>query len=259
MKRTHSVTIGNSILYCGDCFSIVPTLDVEADAVISDPPYGLTDCEWDDAIPLNSFWSMIEERMKPSANVVLFGCGKFTVDLINSKRRWYRYDMIWSKNNKVGFLNANLMPMRSHEQVLVFGRPGYLRKTTYNPQKTPGGRVGITTRNHCSSVYDFKGDYTHHNDGTLHPGSILPFKSEKDKGLHPTLKPLALMEFLVRSYTNENDLVLDCFMGSGSTGVAAINTGRRFIGVERERKYFDIACRRIEEAYAHHETSEKEK
>jgi len=193
---------------------------------------------------------MVEAKTKQSANYVLFGCGKFSIALVNSKPKWYRYDLVWAKNNRVGFLNAGLMPMRSHESILVFGQPGHLREAVYNPQKTAGGRVGTKTTNHNSSVYKNKGEYVHHHDGTLHPSSVLQFKSEKDKGLHPTLKPLALMEFLVRSYTNENDIVVDPFMGSGSTAIACVNTGRKFIGVEKEKAYFDVAVQRLEEAYA---------
>jgi len=242
--------IGNSMLFLGDCFDIVPKLGFELDAVISDPPFGITDCPWDKAPPLDKFWTMLDGRAKPSANFVLFGCGKFTVDLVNSKRRWYRYDLIWAKNNKVGFLNANLQPMRSHETILVFGRPGYQRGSVYNPQKALGGKkAGVTTRNHSSSVYRDRGEHTHVSDGTQHPCSLLYFDSEKDKRLHPTLKPIALMEHLVKSYSDEGDIVCDMFMGSGSTGVAAINAGRRFVGIEREQQYFDIAVRRIVEAH----------
>jgi site-specific DNA-methyltransferase (adenine-specific) len=103
-------TIGNCVLYHGDCFDILPKLDCRADAVISDPPFGITACDWDILIPLARFWDMVDRKTKPTANFVLFGCGRFSVDLINSKYRWYRYDLIWHKNNKVGFLNANLMP-----------------------------------------------------------------------------------------------------------------------------------------------------
>ncbi|MCL2710568.1 MAG: site-specific DNA-methyltransferase [Planctomycetaceae bacterium] len=240
---TNQVNIGNATLYCGDCFSVLPKLDVEFDAVISDPPFGITDCEWDCSIPLDSFWAMVECQTKQSANFVLFGCGKFTVDLVNSKRKWYRYDLVWAKSKKCGFLNANLMPMRGHESILVFIRPGFFKAATYNPQKTPGGKAGIKIRNHRSSVYRDKGEYTHVSDGTMHPSSVLPFNSEF--GQHPTQKPLALMEFLVRSYTNEKDIVIDPFMGSGTTGIACVKAGRTFIGIERNKKYFDIACERI--------------
>ena len=154
------------------------------------------------------------------------------------------------KSKKCGHLNANLMPMRNHEQILIFSRPGIRRETTYTPQKTPGGKSGIKTRNHRSSVYRDKGEYTHVSDGTQHPCSVLHFNSEKDKGLHPTLKPIALMEFLVRSYTNENDIVIDPFAGSGSTGVACVKHNRRFIGIEQDERYFEIAVERIKRAYA---------
>jgi len=224
-------------------------MNVTFDAVISDPPFGITDCDWDCSIPLDSFWNMVDGHTKQSANFVLFGCNKFTVDLVNSKRKWYRYDLVWQKSKKVGFLNANLMPMRSHESILVFIRPGFFKAATYNPQKTPGGRKpGVKTINHRSNVYRDQGEYTHVSDGTVHPCSVLTFNSEF--GQHPTQKPLALMDFLVKSYTNEKDIVIDPFMGSGTTGVACVKAGRKFIGIERKKEYFDFACERIEKAYA---------
>jgi len=246
--KTNRVQIGNATLYLGDCFKVLPKLDVVCDAIITDPPFGITNCPWDKPIPLDAFWNMIECRAKQSANYVFFGSGKFIVDLICSKRKWYRYDMIWVKSKKCGFLNANLMPMRSHESILVFIRPGFVKKAVYNPQKLPGGRVRIQTTNHRSSVYRDSGEYTHVSDGSLHPCSVLYFKSEA--GHHSTQKPVALMEHLVKSYSKENEIILDPFMGSGSTGVAAINTGRKFIGIEKNAEYFDIACKRIAEAYA---------
>ena len=247
--RTKPVIIGNATLYCGDCYSILPKLDIQADAVVTDPPYGVTDCQWDTRIPLDKFWELIDHRTKPTANFVIFGCGGFSVDLINSRRDWWRYNLIWAKNNKVGFLNANLMPLRNHEDILVLGRPGYQKTSTYNPQKTAGGRAGLKTVKHKSSIYREQGEYIHISDGTLHPCSVLYFKSEKEKGLHPTIKPIALMEWLIRTYTNEGDTVLDCFMGSGSTAIACLNVGRKFIGIERDKNYFDVACDRIEKHY----------
>jgi site-specific DNA-methyltransferase (adenine-specific) len=245
--KIKQVTIGNATLYCGDCFSILPKLNVVADAIISDPPYGITKCKWDKKIPLDTFWDMIEPLTKPTANFVLFCCGKFTYKLYNSKPKWYRYDWVWLKSRKVGHQNANLMPMRNHESILVFGRPGFCKATTYNPQKTPGGKAGIKTSTHQSNIYDDDGEYVHISNGTLHPCSVLKFKSER--GQHSTQKPLALMEFLVQSYSNKKDIVIDPFMGSGSTGVAAVKTGRKFIGIEQNKKYFDIAVKRIREAY----------
>jgi len=246
------VTIGGATLYCGDCLDVLPKLKVKADAIITDPPFGITNCDWDKVPSLDHFWKVIDRKTKQTANFVLFGCGKFSVDLVNSKYCWFRYDLIWAKNNKVGFLNANLMPMRNHEHILVFGRPGFQKAATYNPQKTPGGKASIKIVNRKSGVYKTKGNHTSISDGTLHPCSVLLFNSDKNKnhGLHPTLKPLALMEFLVKSYTNAGDIVIDPFAGSGTTGVAAIQMGRTFIGIEKKKQYFDIACQRIEQAYA---------
>ena len=244
--RTRRVQIGNATLYQGDCFDVLQQMDVVCDAVITDPPYYQTACGWDVKIDLASLWSLLECKTKRSANYIMFGAGKFVHKLYNSNPAWHRYEMIWIKSRRVGHLNSGLMPMRAHEQILVFGQPGFLKGAVYNPQKLPGGRVGSKTVNHTSNVYDNKGEYTHTSDGLLHPCSALYFKSET--GLHPTQKPVALMEYLVNSYSNEGKTVLDCFMGSGSTGVAAINTGRRFIGIERDRGYFDIACKRMAEA-----------
>ena len=235
-------------MYNGDCFDILPKLEVEVDALITDMPYACTDCTWDVKIPLDQWWDVIKQKIQPASNVVLFGCGRFTNNLINSNPKWFRYDMIWVKSKKCGFLNANLQPMRSHESILVFVRPGFFKKRTYIPQKTPGGRVGIKTQNRKSSVYRERGQYTHTSNGTLHPGSVLYFKSEF--GQHPTQKPVPLMEHLVKSCSNEGDTVIDPFMGSGSTGIACVSTGRRFIGIERDRKFFDIAVQRIVQAYA---------
>ena len=240
--------IGSATLYCGDCFDVLPELDVEVDAIISDMPYANTDCDWDVKIPLDKFWAMVESRTKQTANFILFSCGRFTHKLYNSRPDWFRYDLIWQKSKKVGFLWANKMPMRNHESILVFNRPGHFKTATYNPQKTSGGRVGITTRNHQSSVYRDKGEYTHTSDGTLHPCSVLNFRSAF--GNHPTEKPVDLMKWLVKSYSGKGDTIVDPFMGSASTGIACVKTGRSFIGIEQNEEYYNIACKRLEEAYA---------
>ena len=168
----------------------------------------------------------------------------------NSNRKWYRYDWVWQKNNKVGFPNAKKQPMRNHESILVFAQPGYKNQATYHPQKEPGGRkAGIVSKNNTNNVYRLEGSYTGMSDGMLHPGSVLFFKHDRgnnQKGYHPTMKPLALMEFLIRSYSNEGDLVIDPFMGSGTTGLACSRLNRKFIGIEMEPEYFDMAIERIE-------------
>ena len=245
--KTKQVTIGNTTLIHGDAFKVLPKLDIQVDAVISDPPYNCTDCSWDKPIPLDTFWNLIECKSKQSANIVIFGCGKFSHELYNSNPDWYRYDMIWAKTKKCGHLNANLQPMRNHESIHVFIRPGCVKKATYNPQKTLGGRVGVKTINHHSSVYRDTGEYVHISDGFMHPSSILYFKSET--GQHPTQKPIGLMEHLIKSYTNKTEIVIDPFMGSGTAGVASIRTDRKFIGIEQDPQYFEIACERIKKAY----------
>jgi site-specific DNA-methyltransferase (adenine-specific) len=245
--KSKKVIIGSVTLYHGNCFDVLPKLDVEFDAVISDPPFGITDCDWDKSIPLDRFWELVERKTKPTANIVLFGCGRFSHALYSSNPDWFRYDMIWAKTKKCGHLNANLQPMRNHESIYVFIRPGCVKKATYNPQKTLGGKVGVKTVSHKSSIYRDCGKFTHVSDGTQHPSSILYFKSET--GYHSTQKPVLLLEHLVQSYTNKTEIVIDPFMGSGTTGVACVRTDRQFIGIEQDPQYFEIACERIKKAY----------
>jgi site-specific DNA-methyltransferase (adenine-specific) len=215
--------IGNCRLINGDALEVLPTLDNGViDSVISDPPYGITAHAWDKAPPLDTMWKLFEAKSKQNENYVLFCAGGFTIDLINSRRSWFRYDLTWVKNNKTGFLNAGIMPLRNHEDILVFGKPGHQKTATFN---TVGGM------GHPSSVFVFKRDAT-----------------RPEECLHPTQKPYMLMYYLLRLYSNPGDLILDPFAGSCTTGCAALKAKRRFIGIEKERKYFDIACRRLEEA-----------
>jgi DNA modification methylase len=217
------ITIGNCELYLGDCLEILPQLDIVADAIITDPPYGITNHSWDQPPALDQMWRLFESKTKQNANFVMFSCGGFTIDLINARRNWFRYDLCWAKSNRTGFLNSGLQPLRAHENILVFGRPGFQKAATYNPIKA-----------------------------TTLPISVLAFDRDAkrpEQCLHPTMKPLRLTGYLPHLYSNENDLVIDPFMGSGTTGDAALRLNRRFIGIEREEKFFDIACRRIAEAH----------
>jgi len=261
MTTHDKVTFGeNCTLYCGDAFEILPTLeDGSIDAVISDMPYSssfgrCTACDWDKPIPLEQFWQLMETKTKPEANIALFCNMKLAYDLIGTKKEWFRYDLIWAKNNRVGFLNANLQPLKSHELILLFGRPGFRESSVYNPIKLPGGRPFVKkTRKRKQSVYPPQEPHTTVSDGGIYPNSILAFDNDRGGNktelcFHPTMKPLYLMGWLLMLYTQENGIVLDPFMGSGTTGVATMKLSRgNFIGIERERKYFDIACQRIEE------------
>jgi len=255
------VVIGNCTLYHGDAFEVLPTLaDESIDAVICDPPYAsasfgkCTLCDWDKPIPLEEFWQLLETKTKPEANVCLFANMRLAYDLIDTNRSGFRYDICWVKNNKTGFLNANLMPMRNHESILVFGKPGNYKNATYNPLKLPGGKPFVKKiKSKKGGIYPAQEPHTTVSDGGRCPCSVLAFNNDRegnqsDKCYHPTQKPLTLMGWLTMTYSNEGDTVLDCFMGSGTTGIACAKLRRRFIGVERERKFFDIACRRIEDA-----------
>ena len=257
------VTIGNAELYCGDCFEILQTLaDESIDACISDPPYAAvsfngkcTACEWDKPIPLPEFWQLLERKTKPTANTVLFCNMKFAYDLIDTNIKNFRYDLVWCKNHRVGFMNAAKMPLRAHELILVFGRQGYRDASTYNPVKTPGGRPvvrqGIRRKGGVYPAQEEAEASVTVGDGLRYPNSLLAFTHDREnnqKGLnfHPTAKPLLLMAYLTYTYSNEGDTVLDCFMGSGTTGIAATKLGRKFIGIEQNPEYFAIACQRFE-------------
>jgi site-specific DNA-methyltransferase (adenine-specific) len=226
--------IGSCRLINSDAFEVLPTIsDGSIDCVCSDPPYGITAHAWDKAPPLELMWQLFEAKAKQNANYILFCAGGFSIDLINSRRAWFRYDLSWVKNNKTGFLNASLMPLRNHENVIIFGKPGHQKTATFNQV-----------------------------EGMSHPSSVLVFKRDAtrpEECLHPTQKPFSLMYYLLRLYSNPGDLILDPFAGSCTTGCAALRANRRFIGIEREKKYFDIACRRLEEAMREKERFNRKK
>jgi len=254
MENAKKFEIGNCTLYCGDAFDVLKDLDITADAVITDMPFGITSCEWDKAPPPNKFWELVEAKSAQNANYVLFGAGKFTIDLINSNRESYRYDLVWSKNTKCGFLNANYQPLRSHESILIFNRPGFFKQATYNPLRTPGGRIGVRSISRkTDGVYGAVKEHVSICDGYQHPSSVLCFNSDRGKNnrqkKHPTAKPVQLLEWLVLTYSNENDIVLDPFLGSGATALACIKHNRKFIGIEQSAEYFEMAVRRAKQCY----------
>ena len=220
--------------------------DGSVDMILCDLPYGTTDCSWDSIIPFETLWERYKRITKLSGAIVLFAAQPFTTKLIQSNFKQYRYNWYWKKNNKTGAQFARLQPMRCIEDICVF----YRQKPTYNPQGLIKLEKPIHHKKHNSSVYGYR------KNGSIqryknYPSHLLEYAGcgfGKDKRLHPTQKPVALLEYLVKTYTNEGDTVLDNCMGSGSTGVACVNTGRRFIGMELEREYFDIAKQRIDSA-----------
>jgi len=231
-------------LYHGDCLEIMPTLEAQSvDAIIADLPYGTTACKWDTVIPFEPLWREYKRLIKPRGAIVLFGSQPFTSLLVTSNLEWFRYAWVWRKSNGGGFLNANRQPLKRHEDVSVFSSNGHV----YNPQFASGkpyrcrrAAAGETTRDQTVAGWITE------NDGRRFPLSVLEYPSET--GSHPTQKPVALLEYLVRTYTNPGDVVLDNVMGSGTTMVACIQTGRRFVGIEKDAGYFEIAKRRVETA-----------
>jgi site-specific DNA-methyltransferase (adenine-specific) len=229
----------------GDCLELMKQIpDGSVDMILCDLPYGTTACKWDSVIPFEPLWEQYKRIAKPNAAIVLTAQTPFDKVLALSNLQMLRYEWIWEKEQGTGGMNANKMPLKKHENVLVF----YKNLPTYNPQFTAGKPYSMKrNKPSTSSVYGKTGTsdgYISVNDGKRFPTSILKFA--KETGLHPTQKPVALMEYLIRTYTNEGQTVLDNCMGSGTTGVACANTGRNFIGIEQDAKYFDIAKARIE-------------
>ena len=231
-------------LHRGDCLKIMPTLRAGSiDLVLCDLPYGTTQNKWDSVIPLEPLWAGYWRLLKPLGSAVLTAQCPFDKVLGASCLDYLKYEWVWRKSTITGVLNAKIMPVRCHENVLVFCRS----KGAYNPQGLePKGTV--TRQGGNSNNYRARASEAYVQEWTNWPRDVLDVKSER--GLHPTQKPVALMEYMIRTYTNEGDTVLDNTMGSGTTGVACANTGRKFIGIEQDEKYFEIAKRRIEDARA---------
>ena len=222
----------------GDCLDVMDKLineGIKVDMILTDPPYGTTACKWDSVIPFDKMWERINKLIKPNGAIVLFGSEPFSSALRMSNIKNYKYDWIWEKR-PVNFLNAKKQPLRNTENIIVFN------SKIYNPQgliykERINKRSNSTETNNVHGLWN-KSYFTNY------PKQILKFIGER--GLHPTQKPVELMEYLIKTYTNEGETVLDFTMGSGSTGVACLNANRRFIGIELDENYFNIAKERIE-------------
>jgi len=235
-------------LYKGDCLEIMKKIESgSVDAIITDPPYGTTACKWDSVIDFDLMWEQLNRIIKPNGAIVLFGSEPFSSALRMSNIKNYKYDWIWEKPKGTGFLNAKIQPLRYSELVSVF----YKKQCTYNPQKTTGHKPSNKSSAKSIKETDVYGKFNKQEKGgqtDRHPKNIIKFNNvNSSKGIiHPTQKPVALMEYLIKTYTNENETVLDFTMGYGSTGVAAKNLNRNFIGIEQDEKYFKIAENRIQ-------------
>jgi DNA modification methylase len=234
-------------LHKGDCLEVMKQIPNQSiDSIITDPPYGTTACKWDSVIPFDLMWEQLNRIIKPNGAIVLFGSEPFSSALRMSNIKNYRYDLIWNKIRAAGFLNANRMPLKQHENISLF----YRKLPTYNPIKYLDKPYDKTKYNGKDMKENVLGSYTsksNKNNGERFPKSILEFSQNwsRQQQIHPTQKPVLLLEYLIKTYTNENETVLDFTMGSGSTGVACLNTKRNFIGIEMDNNYFDIATKRL--------------
>ena len=231
-------------LFHGDCLTVLPSLPEKSiDLVLTDLSYGVTACKWDSVILLDKLWDEYRRVAKDTTAFVFTATQPFTTQLIGSCMEWFRYELIWEKPQGTNPLNAKKMPLKSHENIVVF----YKKQPTYNPQMEKGVPYsGFVTKNGATigEVYGRSKSIHAANLGTRYPKSVLRFKQDRS-GLHPTQKPIPLMEYLIRTFSNEGDTVLDNCMGSGTMGVAAMNTKRKFIGIELDSRYFAAAEKRL--------------
>lgn len=240
------------ILKQGDCLELMKNIpDKSVDMILCDLPYGTTNCRWDTPINLAKLWESYNRIIKDNGAILLFAQTPFDKVLGYSNLSMLRYEWIWEKTQATGHLNANKMPMKAHENILVF----YKHLPIYNPQKTNGHKPihfytkYISTQNNTEIYGRMNKEISGGGETDRFPRSVITFSSDKQTCyLHPTQKPVALLEYLIKTYSNENDTILDNCMGSGSTGVACVNTNRNFIGIELDNKYFEIAKERINNA-----------
>ena len=238
---------------CGDCLELMKGIpDKSVDMILCDLPYGTTACKWDTVIPFEPLWEQYNRVIKDNGAVVLFGSEPFSSALRSSNFQLYKYDWKWIKDGSTGFQTVKTQPMRKYEDIMIFSKgtiaSGSPRNMKYNPQ----GLVEINKTKKVGKKPQYIGDRPNQEGKeyvakyTNYPVNLLEFPRDKNT-VHPTQKPIALLEYLIKTYTNEGDVVLDNCMGSGSTCVACVNTNRHYIGFEKEPKYFDIACKRLDE------------
>jgi site-specific DNA-methyltransferase (adenine-specific) len=241
-------------LRLGDCLEVMQTIPNKSiDAIICDLPYGTTACKWDSVIPFEPLWAQYKRIIKDNGAIVLFGSQPFTSALVVSNIKWFKYELIWEKSMPSGMATSAFMPMKYHENIVIF----YDKKPTYNKimaERSEAGKVraktpicGAYKANHVNLNQQITKQY---DVEKVNPKSILKFASvpnAKGYKLHPTQKPVDLIKYIVKTYTNQGDVVLDNCMGSGTTGVACKNLGRKFIGIEQNANYFEVAKKRINE------------
>ena len=236
----------NIEVYNDDCMEVLDNINHTIDLVILDLPYNQTDCEWDKKIDLQLLWTKLKKISKPNTAYIFFTTTRFGIKLIQSNPKWFRYDLVWNKpNSSAGFLNSGKMPLRSHEMIYVF----YNKLPTYNVKSYHTNKVTKKEKHNQSVMYSGKKQSFHTEYEPRLPRSVLEYDvtNKSKKGNHSTEKPVELLKWLIQYYSNENDVVLDPTMGSGSTGVACKCLNRYFIGIEKNKEIYDIACDRLED------------
>ena len=239
-------------LRCGDCLQLMKEIpDKSVDMILCDLPYGTTACKWDNIIPFEPLWNQYNRIIKDNGNIVLFSSGLFTYNLISSNIKNFKYKIIWKKNVPTGMSSAKFRPMKYYEEICIFNKG----KATYNPikkERIGAGKACYNYDHYCNpnNHINLQKVKKRYDPDFVQPSDVLEFNvvpNRKGK-LHPTQKPVDLLEYLIKTFSNENDLILDNCVGSGSTGVACVNTNRNFIGIELDQKYFEIAKERIYKA-----------
>lgn len=232
-------------VYCGNCLEVMKDIDDKSiDMILCDLPYGTTACKWDTIIPFQPLWEQYKRVIKDNGAIVLTASQPFSSALVMSNPKWFKYEWIWEKSKASGYLNSKVMPLISHENVLVFGKG----KLKYNPQMVAGKPYNKGYGHRPTEVYGKQVATLVKNDtGNRYPRTVQYFvTAEREGKLHPTQKPIALFEYLINTYTNENDIVLDNCAGSGTTGLACKNTNRNYILIEQDQQYCEISKRRLE-------------
>ena len=238
----------NSSILFGDSLELMKNIPAKSiDFIFADLPYQATQCEWDKQLPPEPLWEQYERIIKDNGAIALTATQPFASMLIMSNLKLFRYDIIWEKTSPTGYLNAKKMPLRSHESILIF----YKKLPTYNPQKTIGNARKVSSATHKKNCIQTelygKHGLASYDSTERYPRSVLLFPSDKQKSsLHPCQKPVALVEYLIKTYSNKGETVLDNVAGSGTLGIACLNTDRNYILMEKEKKYFDIANNRID-------------
>lgn len=242
------IKTNNLWLMQGDCLERMKEIpDGSVDMILADVPYGTTACKWDSIIPLEPMWAQLKRVIKPNGAIVMTASQPFTTILIASNMKMFKYCLVWDKVGTTGFQAAKIMPLRRHEDIVIF----YNKRPFYNPEMeirgAPRKKGGSKVDNGCYGNLRSKQSF----NNNYYPTSIIKKSNASKNGLiHPTQKPVSLMEYLIKTYTNEGETVLDFTMGSGTTGVACVNLNRNFIGIELDENYFNIAKERIEKAHS---------